>query len=83
METVMPAVDRREQEPVARMKSALEFLREEAQRLNLFAVAHAIGRVLLVLRKQSLPSLELEAEVQADGESAEAAAQEPRKRFDA
>jgi len=42
-----------DEEPVVRLKDALEFLHDEAVRLNLDAVGGAIGRVLLIVRAQS------------------------------
>jgi len=42
-----------EEEKVVRLKAALEFLRDEAIRLNLDAVTSAIVRVLLIIRAQN------------------------------
>lgn len=39
-------------DPVIRLKSALEFLREEADRLELGPVGHAISRALAILCAQ-------------------------------
>jgi len=41
-----------EEEKVVRLKAALEFLRDEAIRLNLEAVTGAIVRALLIIRAQ-------------------------------
>ncbi len=42
-----------EQEKVIRLRAALEFLRDEAIRLDLDAVTSAIVRVLLIIRAQN------------------------------
>lgn len=42
-----------EEEPVVRLKSALEYLRDEAARLKLDAVTNGINRVLLILSAQN------------------------------
>jgi hypothetical protein len=42
-----------EQEKVIRLRAALEFLRDEAIRLDLDAVTSAIVRVLLIIRAQT------------------------------
>jgi hypothetical protein len=49
---VMRECDMAEEEKVVRLKAALEFLRDEAIRLNLEAVTSAIVRVLLIIRAQ-------------------------------
>ncbi len=48
----MRECDMAEEEKVVRLKAALEFLRDEAIRLNLEAVTSAIVRVLLIIRAQ-------------------------------
>ncbi len=42
-----------EEEKVVRLRAALEFLRDEAIRLDLDAVTSAIVRALLIIRAQS------------------------------
>jgi hypothetical protein len=48
----MRECDTAEEEKVVRLRAALEFLRDEAIRLNLEAVTSAIVRALLIIRAQ-------------------------------